>query len=404
MSDLKRIYLLRGLRAFAYGFTSILVGVHLQRVLSAAQAGLILTATLAGSAILTIAVGARGDRVGRRRAHIALSATMIASMAVFAFTSEFWALLIASLTGTVAATALEAGPFVALEQAMIPGTVDAVHRTRAFGRYNIIAAVVGAFGALAAGGPAILRSVVPVASQRMFLVPAGLATIAMVLAAGLSRDVEAPAGKRPPLRRSKARVVKLSGLFALDSLGGGFVIQALIVFWFRDRFGTSQQLLGLIFFSTGLLQAGSFVVATRLAARIGLINTMVFTHLPSNILLMVVPLAPNEGVAIALLLGRFALSQMDVPTRQSYVVAVVEPEERTAAAGFTTTVRSAAQAVSPAIGGSVMPVAGAGFPFVIGGAMKALYDVLLFVFFRRVLPPEEEERLRKKVATQSDRG
>jgi predicted MFS family arabinose efflux permease len=220
----------------------------------------------------------------------------------------------------------------------------------------------------------------------------------MLLAARLSGAVEAPAGRRPPLQRSKARVMRLSALFALDSLGGGFVIQALIVFWFRDRFGTSQSMLGLIFFGTGLLQAGSFAVATRLAARIGLVKTMVFTHLPSNFLLMAVPLAPNEGVAISLLLARFALSQMDVPTRQSYVVAVVDPEERTAAAGFTTTVRSAAQAVSPAISGA----AGGGVPFFIGGGLKALYDVLLYIFFRRVLPPEEQEGPAAHTATQSN--
>lgn len=389
MDDLRRIFLLRGIRSFAYGFTSVLVGVHLADLVSVPRAGAILTATLAGSALWTFVVGARGDRIGRRRVYVALSVVMVAAMSVFAATASFPLLLIASLSGTVAATALEAGPFVALEQAMIPGAVTARQRTRSFGRYNSIAAIVGAAGALAAGGPAALRDVLPVASQRLFLVPAALAAVSIVIAARLSAAVEAPGRSRAPLVRSRGRVAKLSALFALDSFGGGFVIQASIVYWFRRTYGTSEEVLGLVFFATGILQAISFTIATRLAKRIGLINTMVFTHLPSNILLAAVPLAPTQAVAIGLLLARFALSQMDVPVRQSYVVAVVDPDERTAAAGFTTTVRSAAQAAGPLIGGATAPIAGAGLPFFVGAAMKSLYDVLLWVNFRRVKPPEE---------------
>ncbi|HVL91486.1 MAG TPA: MFS transporter [Actinomycetota bacterium] len=389
MSDVRRILLLRGIRSFAYGFTSVLVGVHLADLVSAPRAGAILTATLAGAAYWTFVVGARGDRIGRRRMYVALSAIMAVAMVVFAVSDAFAALLIASLSGTVAATALEAGPFVALEQAMIPGAVEAAHRTRTFGRYNSVAAIVGAFGALAAGGPAALRDVLPVASQRLFVVPALLALSSLVVALRLSDAVEAPIRGAKPLTVSRGRVAKLSALFALDSFGGGFVVQAAIVYWFRSRYGTSEEMLGLVFFGTGMLQAVSFAIATRLADRIGLINTMVFTHLPSNLLLAAVPLAPNEPLAITLLLGRFALSQMDVPVRQSYVMAVVEPEERTAAAGFTTTVRSAAQAAGPAIGGATIPIAGSGLPFFVGGGLKVIYDVLLWINFRRVKPPEE---------------
>lgn len=389
LGDLRRIYLLRGFRSFAYGFTSILVGVQLEAALSAAQFGAVLTTTLAGSAALTIVAGARGDRFGRRRFHVLLSSLMCAAMLVFALTTWFPLLLLAAVTGTVAATALEAGPFVALEQAMIPSVVPAQARTRAFGRYNGLAAVVGAFGALAAGGPSVLRDALPVASQRLFLIPAALAIASIIVALRLGDGVEHGAVERSPLTVSRGRVARLSALFALDSLGGGFVVQALIVYYFRRRFGTSQEILGLVFFGTGLLQAVSFQVATWLGARIGLVNTMVFTHLPSNLLLMAVPLAGNEPVAFTLLLARFALSQMDVPVRQSYVVAVVEPGERTAAAAATTSVRSAAQAASPLLGGLAIPAAGAGLPFVLGGAIKIVYDLLLYAQFRRVRPPEE---------------
>jgi predicted MFS family arabinose efflux permease len=261
-----------------------------------------------------------------------------------------------------------------------------------------VAAIVGSVGALAAGGPDAIRKAIPGApsSQRWFLLPAALALISAVVGAGLSREVEAPAGEeRQPLQKSKKIVAKLSALFALDGLGGGFVVPTLIVYYFRTKFGASAEMLGLVFFGVGLLQSASFLVAARLADRFGLVNTMVFTHLPSNLLLAAIPLAPNEGVAIALLLSRFALSQMDVPARQSYVVAVVEPEERTAAAMFTNTSRAGAQAASPAISGPAVSAAGSGIPFVIGAGLKIVYDILLYRSFRALRTPEEEARARE---------
>jgi MFS family permease len=390
---------LRGSRAFAYGFSGVLLGVHLADIFSGTRAGAILTATLAGSAALTFALGTRGDRIGRRRAHVGLSLVMAGAMSVFAFTRSFPALLAAALTGTLAAAVLEAGPFVALEQAMLPHVVPERMRNRWFGRYTAVAAIVGSLGALAAGGPEAIRrsfSGAP-SSQRWFILPAALALLSAVLAAGLSGEVEAPLGEaRGPLQRSRGIVAKLSALFALDGLGGGFVVHALLVYYFRTRYGTSAEMLGLIFFGVGVLQSGSFLVASRLADRIGLVNTMVFTHVPSNILLAAVPFAPSEGAAIALLLSRFALSQMDVPARQSYVVAVVEPEERTAAAMFTTTSRAAAQAVSPAISGPATAAAGSGFPFFVGAGLKIVYDLLLWRSFRTVRTPDEEARRRTR--------
>lgn len=394
MGDARRIFLIRGLRAFAYGFTSVLLGVYLADALSRARAGAIVTAALGGSAVLSAVLGARGDRIGRRRAHVALSFAMAGAMIVFAFTSAFPALLLVALSGTVATTFLEAGPFVALEQAMLPHTVTPERRTRAFGRYTATAFVTGSLGALAAGGPEALRRLFDSAppSQRWFLLPAALALVSAVAAAGLTHAVETPEVGRHPLVRSRGVVYRLSALFALDGLGGGFVVNTLVAYWFRSKFGTSEQLLGLVFFGVGLVQAASVLLSARIAERIGLVKTMVLTHLPSNAFLMAIPFAPNEGAAIALLLGRFAVSQMDVPARQSYVVAVVDPEERTAAAAFTTTARSAAQALSPSISGSAVQTASSGLPFFLGGGLKILYDVLLWRSFRAVFTPEEEAR------------
>jgi len=399
VDDARRILLLRGLRAFAYGFTSVVLGVHLAdlqhaHALSSWEAGAIVTATLGGAAALSALLGARGDRIGRRRAHVALSLAMAGAMTVFAFTSAFAALFLVALTGTVATTFLESGPFVALEQAMLPHTVAPEARTRSFGRYSAIAYVTGSVGSLAAGGPDAIRHYLHTApsSQRWFLLPAALALISAAVAVSLSPVVEAPAGDRKPLGPSRGKVYRLSALFALDGLGGGFVVNTLIAYWFRSKFGTSTEMLGVIFFGVGLLQSGSVLVSSRLAERIGLVKTMVFTHLPSNLLLIAIPLVPNQAWAVALLLARFALSQMDVPARQSYVVAVVTPEERTAASSFTTTAKSAAQAVSPSISGPAVQAPGAGLPFYLGGGLKILYDILLWRSFRKVHPPEEEAR------------
>ena len=388
--------MVRGLRAFAYGFSSVLLGIRLADIFSPAKAGAIATVSLGGAAALSAFLGARGDRIGRRRAHIALSVAMIAAMGAFAFTNSFAWLIVAALSGTVATTFLEAGPFVALEQAMLPHTVPSEGRTRAFGRYTATAYVAGSLGALAAGGPKAIQSLFNFSppSERWFLLPAGLALAQALFAAGLSGAVETPEVARKPLQRSRSTVYKLSALFALDGLGGGFVVNLLVSYWFHSKYGTSAQLLGVIFFAVGIVQSISVLLAARIAERIGLINTMVFTHLPSNVFLILIPFAPNEGVAIGFLLGRVALSQMDVPARQSYVMAVVDAEERTAAAGYTTTARSTAQAVSPSIYGSAAATASSGLPFFLGGGLKILYDILLWKQFRALRTPEEEARLK----------
>jgi predicted MFS family arabinose efflux permease len=393
--DGRLILTARAIRTFAYGFQSVLLGVYLSQVGFAPwQVGAVLTATLLGSAVLTALFAATADRYGRRRM-LRLSALFMAtSGAAFAFSTSYPLLILASLTGTVGATSGEVGPFLTLEQAVLPQTAAPERRTRAFSLYNTIGALAGSAGALAAGVPAVLQRAAGLdaltAFRAMFLAYATCAVAALWAFARLSDRVEAAAAApRGGLRRSRPMVYRLSALFALDSLAGGFVVQSLIAFYLHLRWGAGPEVLGPVFLWVGLLQAASYWVAGRLAERVGLINTMVFTHLPSNVLLAAIPLAPSLAWAIALLLARHALSQMDVPARQSYIVAVVDPDERVAAAGITNIARNLAQAATPVVAGAAMQTVGLGVPFVLGGSLKIVYDLLLFAMFRHVRPPEE---------------
>lgn len=393
----------RGVRTFAYGFQSVLLGVYLSQTGFAPwQVGAILSATLLGSAALTALFAATADRYGRRRMLKLSALFMAASGGAFAFTTSYPVLVLASLTGTVGATSGEVGPFLSLEQAMLPQTCPPERRTRLFSLYNLVGALAGSAGALAAGTPALLQRWAGfdahAAFQAMFLAYAALAGVALGLFSRLGPGVEAAAGTGTAvglsgpsrgLHRSRGVVFRLAGLFTIDSLAGGLVVQSLIAFYFNLRWGAGPEILGPVFLGVGLLQAASFLAAARVAERIGLIRTMVFTHLPSNVLLMLIPAAPSLGWAIGLLLARHALSQMDVPTRQSYVVAVVDPDERIAAAGVTNITRNVAQAITPLISGAAMQLIGLGVPFVVGGILKSAYDVLLFAMFRSVRPPEE---------------
>lgn len=345
---------------------------------------------LAGMAIGSIGVARRAERIGRRRLYVALLIVMAAAGSVFAFTRWLPALIAAALTGTLSTDPNESGPITSIEQAMI-GEAAAERRARVFGRYNAIAFLTGAVGALAAGGPAALRDLVPrlPADQRWLLVFAVVGSAAALMATRLSSGVEAAdqgVDGLPPLGESRQMVMRLSALFSLDSFGGGFVVQSFLVFWFVRRFGTTPEVMGVVFFVVGLLQAGSSIAAGRLAPRIGLINTMVFTHLPSNILLAAVPLAPNLTVAVILLILRFAMSQMDVPARQAYVVSVVAPRERSAASAYTNLARYVTRPAGPVVGGVLMQNVALGAPFVAAGALKAIYDLLLFASFRKVRP------------------
>jgi MFS family permease len=387
-ADARRILAIQALRGYAYGLGSVLIGVTLaERGLSGFEVGLVLGALLAGVALTSLAIARAGDRVGRRRWYGGLLLVMAAAGAAFALTDETWLLVLAALTGTVSTEVVESGPFTSLEQAMLP-SVARGDPTRLFGTYNTIATVAGSLGALSAG----IATLVDVAPQRILLVYVVVGVAGAALTLGLSKGVEAEAKTAPGrLTRSHGTVRRLAGLFALDSFGGGFVTQAFIAYWFTTTYGTSAETLGVVFFTVGLLQALSFQAASRLAPRVGLVNTMVFSHLPSNVLLALIPLAPSESAAFLLLFARYALSQMDVPTRQAYVVGVVDPEERTAASAYTNTARYVTRPLGPLAAAPIMQVS-LGAPFVIAGALKSAYDVALFVAFRRMPPSWSDER------------
>jgi len=393
VNDLRRILAVQALRAFAYGFGSVVLGAVLSSSgLTTVQVGLVFTSMLAGMALSSVLVAFVGDRIGRRRIYVVLLLVMGIAGAVYALMRSIPVLVLVALTGTLSTDPNESGPITSIEQAMMASAPREM-RSRVFGRYNAVAYVAGAIGALAAGGSAVLRgSSVSVVEQRSLLVFIPIAVVCALVASRLSSAVEsahrAP-GPRRPLHRSRSIVRRLSALFGLDAFAGGFVVQTFLVYWFGRRFGASTAVMGLAFFGAGLLQAVSSIVAGRLAARIGLLNTMVFTHLPSNMLLAVVPLMPSLPLAIAVLLARFALSQMDVPARQAYVVTMVDPDERTAASALTNTARYVARPFGPFLGGALMQVA-LGLPFVVAGATKIVYDVALYTLFRRVPEPAIE--------------
>ena len=382
--DARRILALQALRAFAYGLGSVLIGVTLARKgLSGFEVGLVLAALLAGVAVTSIAIARTADRVGRRRWYAALFLLMGLAGAAFALTDETWLLVLAALSGTISTEVVESGPFTSLEQAMLPSAVGGSgDPTRLFGTYNTVATLAGSAGALAAA----LVPVLGVEPQRLLLVYVAVGVVGALVARGLSESLEATRRSAvAPLDRSRGIVRRLSALFALDSFGGGFVTQAFIAYWFTETFGTSLEVLGVVFFVLGLLQSVSFQVATRLAARFGLVNTMVFTHLPSNVLLAAIPFAPTEAAAFALLLARALLSQMDVPTRQAYVVGVVDPEERAAAAAYTNTARYVTRPLGPLVAAPILQLS-LGAPFVVAGVLKTVYDLTLYRAFRRRPP------------------
>jgi MFS family permease len=369
----------QGARALAYGLGSVLIGLTLaERGLSNAAVGVVLASLLAGSALVSMLVARHGDRVGRRRCYRLLFVGMAIAGTVFALTEWLPALLIAGLTGTVSTDVVESGPFTSLEQAMLPHTAGEHEPTRLFGTYNTVATLAGSCGALIAlvGSSPGWLVIYPVAAALGLLASARLSP-----AVELGHELEEQ--PLPPLHRSRGIVMRLSGLFALDSFGGGFVPQTFIAYLFVRKYDASSQTLAIVFFAIGILQAVSFQTAVRIAGRIGLLRTMVLTHFPSNLLLAAVAFAPNLAMAILLLLARFALSQMDVPTRQAYVMAIVDPSERTAAAAYTNTARYVTRPIAPLIAGATLRGA-LGAPFLIAGTLKSFYDLGLYLLFRGV--------------------
>jgi len=387
-----RILIAQALRAFAYGFGAVLLGVSLdERGFSPLEVGAVLTAVVAGTVLASVAVARRGDRFGRRRSYICLYLVLAATGAVFATSSPLWALVLVALAGGLSTEVVESGPFTSIEQSMLSAELEGHELVRGFGLYNAVATASGSLGALAAGLPALLRRhwIGAPGEDRFFVVFVIAALAGAAVAATLSRAVEAGGvdravpRTRAPLGRSLPTVRRLSGLFAMDSFGGGFVVQAFISFWLAERFDASIGLIGVVFFVVGVLQTGSFLCAPLLARRYGLLNTMVFTHLPSNVLLASMAFAPTLPVAVGLLFARVALSQMDVPTRQAYVMALVDPEERTPAAAYTNTARYVVRPTGPLLAGAASSV-WLGLPFLIAGSVKGAYDLVLWRWFRTV--------------------
>ncbi len=384
----------RGVRAFGDGFVSVLLPVYLLGLgFDGFQIGAVATATLVGSSALTLLVGFIAHRFRARPLLSSAALLMIATGVGFVLVHGFWPLLIVAFVGTLNPSSGDVSVFLPLEQSVLPLTVSARERTALFARYSLVGSLVAAGGALFAGVPDLIAShgllALSQTLQGMFVLYGLLGVIAMVLYKRLSSTLGEPQPKRAPLVESRRIVYTLAALFALDSLGGGFVVQSLLALWLFQRFDLSVATAATIFFWTGVLSAGSYLVAVRLAQRFGLVNAMVFTHLPSNILLLLVPFMPTLPLAIVLLLARSALSQMDVPTRNSYVMAIVPPEERAAAASVTSVPRSLAQGMSPLLSGYLLGLSSFGWPLVLAGALKAVYDVLMLAMFAKVHPPEE---------------
>jgi MFS family permease len=388
----------RGLRAFGDGFVSVLLPVYLTALgFGAFETSVLIAATLLGSAALSLGVGFTAHRFGRRALLVAAALLMILTGLGFVLETRFWPLVVIGFIGTLNPSSGDVSVFLPLEQALLAESTSDRSRTLVFAAYSLVGSLVAALGSLAAGVPDLLRAALALnlvtALQAMFAIYTllGLATFYLYrrLPARLDSRGEA---KRQPLGPSRNIVLMLAALFSLDAFAGGFVVQSLLSLWLFDRFGLAPSVLGAIFFATGLLSAASYLAAARIASRIGLVNTMVFTHLPSNILLILVPFAPSAGIAVALLMARSLLSQMDVPTRTSYVMAVVTPGERAAAASVTSVPRSLAAAVGPIIAGWLLALSPFGWSLVAAGALKSIYDLLLLALFRGHRPPEERPK------------
>jgi MFS family permease len=391
---LNRLLLVKALRAFADGYISLLLPLYLIALgMTAFQVGVIATATLFGSGVLSLAVGTQAYRFRYRTLLLAAAATMVATGLGFAMLTDFWPLLVIAFVGTLNPSSGDVSVFLPLEHALLSQLARDDERTSVFARYSLTGALVGAVGALFAGMPDLLAGMLHLdklaALRAMFVLYAAIGLAAVLIYRTLPQTVAEVHGSAAPLRRSRKTVFTLAALFSIDSFGGGFVVQSLVALWLFQKFQLSPLVAGTIFFWTGMLSALSQLAAVRIAKRIGLVNTMVFTHLPANVFLVLVPFMPTLGWAIVLLLARSALSQMDVPTRSSYVMAVVPPEERAAAASITSVPRSLASAASPLLAGQLLSMSGFGWPLVIAGGLKIAYDLLLLRMFRSVKPPEE---------------
>jgi predicted MFS family arabinose efflux permease len=401
--DARRLLTTRGLRAVADGLVSTALAPYLLVLgFSGSQVGAVTTATLLGSAAMTLAVGLRGHRFSRRRLLIAVSILMITTGFVFSVASSYTLILIAAFLGTMNPSSGDVSVFLPTEQALLPATVPDRQRTAVFARFSLIAFACGAIGSIAATYPDALVRLgwLPrtTAIRSVFLVYSLLGVCALYLYRRVSPAVEpdltGDTKRRSALNESRSIVLRLAAVFSIDSLGGGFAVQSIVGLWLSLRWHLSLSQIGVLFFVTGMCSGVSTLLAPRIAARIGLVRTMVYTHLPANALLMSAAFMPRSSLAVACLVARSLLSQMDAPARQSYVMAVVTPAERPAAASVTNVPRSLASALPPVLAGRLLEHSTFGWPLLIGGALKATYDIILLLLFRNVHPPEERSEQR----------
>src|SRR5437899_473752 len=395
-ADVLHLYAARAARGFGDGFAAIILPAYLLEIgFNPFQIGLVATAALLGSAATTLAVGLLAPRYHLRTLLLACAALMVVTGIAFPSLQHYGFIAVVAFIGTINPTTGDIGVHVPLEQAALAHRASDAERTHIFARYSLIGALSIAAGALAAGAPDLLVSLGmgrPAAVQMMLYVYAALGLIGALFYSRLPRAEAAETAPRATaLGPSRQRVYKLAALFSLDAFAGGFTVQSLMALWLFERFDLSLAAASAFFFWSNVLTAFSYPVAARLGKRFGLVNTMVFTHIPSSVCLILAAFSPNLSTVLALLLVRSALSQMDVPTRTSYVMAVVTPPERTAAASVTAVPRSLASAISPALSGALLSTSLAGLPLVICGVLKIVYDLSLLFSFRHVKPPEEKE-------------
>lgn len=400
-SNITLLFSTRIIRLFCYGFLSVILALYLSEIgLTEAQIGLLFALTLAGDAFITLWLTTSADRFGRKRTLILGAFLMAGAGIIFVLTREYIVLISAAILGVISPADKDIGPFLSVEQASLSHLIANDQRTQVFAWYNLAGSFASAIGALAGGWLAqgLQNSGwTALESYRIILMGYALGGLLLLLLfLNLTPTVEVGRTQQEEtkrvlgLHRSRKVVFKLSALFALDAFAGGLVVQSLMAYWFHVRFGVESGVLGSIFFGANLLAGISSLLAARLADKIGLINTMVFTHIPSNVLLILVPWMPSLTLAIGVLLLRFSISQMDVPTRQSYTMAVVDPDERSAASGVTAMARSIGASISPGLTGLLFSISFLlNAPFFLAGGLKIIYDLLLYREFRAMIPPEE---------------
>ncbi|MEI6289953.1 MAG: MFS transporter [Chloroflexota bacterium] len=402
--DFSVLFSTRTIRLFFYGFLSVILALYLSEVgLTEGQIGLLFTMTLVGDAGISLWLTTSADRFGRKKTLMIGALLMAGAGFVFLLTNNYFILLVAAIIGVISPSGNEIGPFLSVEQAGLSQIISDEQRTKVFAWYNLAGSFATAAGALSSGWLAQLLQIqgrTPLEAYRLVLTGyAAGGLILMVIFFFLTPQIEVKkvAGQQDTaklplfgLHKSQKVILKLSALFALDAFAGGLIVQSMIAYWFHVKYGINPGILGSIFFGANVLAGISSLLAIKIARKIGLINTMVFTHIPSNILLMLVPLMPNLPLAITVLLLRFSISQMDVPTRQSYTMAVVSPDERSAASGITGIARSVGASVSPAITGFLFGIPSLiSLPFFLCGGLKIVYDLLLYRSFQTMKPPEE---------------